>query len=155
MCENVWKCVKIWKLNVWQDSFIYVAWIIDDITHPCMWHDSFICVIWLINMCDIWPIHICVTWLIHICSLNYWWHDWFTSGMPLEGGHVQFSSHFKKENFFVLKNEKTNLKILVENKNVNTYVAWLLWHALIWGAYGVATTSRLLKITGLFCKRAL
>ena len=62
---------KIWKLNVWHDPFIYVAWIIDDMNHSCMWHDSFICVAWLIHMCDIWPIHICVTWLIHISSMNY------------------------------------------------------------------------------------
>jgi len=101
--------------------------------HLC--HDSFICVTWLIHTCGVtqscvgYDSVMCGAWLIHVWVVTHSLacHDSFMRWPP---------------------------------------VTWLLrvysmTHSCVYGMthscvrYGVASISRLLKIIGLFCKRAL
>ena len=71
-----------------------------------------------------------MTWLSHLCDMthSYVWHDSFICVTWLIGGIIRMMQHL--------------------------YV-WDASFICVWQWYGVAATSRLLKIKGLFCKRDL
>jgi len=148
---------------VWHDIFICVAWHIPicDIPHSCVWLDLCICATWLrwhLHMCDlthsyVWPdsgkvsqrreeVRDCVTRLMHMCDLTYAhvWHDsctcvtWLMHMCDITHPYVWRASCMCV----------TWLRYLWHD-------SWLMTH----DAYGVAMISRLIKFTGLFCKRAL
>ena len=152
---------------VWHDTFICVTWLIHicDMTHSYVWHDSFICVTWHIHMCDmthsyVWhDAFICVTWLIHMCGVahSYAWQAVIDKALVKDKDkRVQTA-----EQFLAL------LATVPLHFTPTAPIGLSMWHdsfiSVNWhdpsicvtSAYGVATISRLLKIIGLFCKRAL
>jgi len=114
-----------------------------------MCHDSLMC-----DMCDMADqfvscdgsmrgiSHLNVTWLIHKCHATYRWVMTYMN----ESCHA-FMSHVTYEEVMSCMNESCHT--LVAHKCHATARA----QRVVW--YGVATISRLLKIPGLFCKRAL
>jgi len=130
-------------LHARHDSFICATWFID------MWHDSLICATSLIDMwhdsltCNMsldvgtW-LHakhdsfMCVTWLIHI------WHDSFKCDTTHVSGLMNSP-------------EESRLTKALHMCRPFMYEV----HTDIYICYRVAMTSRLLKMIGLFCKRAL
>jgi len=127
---------------MWHDSFIYVTWLIHicDMTYSYMWHASFIYVTWLIHICDMTHLYmwhdsfIYVTWLIHTYDMthSYMWHDSFIYVTWLSYG---WSIHMCAMILDGILIHMCAMKLSLE--------------------YGVATICRLLKIIGLFCKKAL
>ena len=113
-----------------------------DMTHSYVWHDSFICVTWLNHVCHMTHSYVwrgsfaCVTWLNHICDMthSYVHHDplicatWLIHMCHMTHAHVWLMSRHSRRNGMPPTQ----------------------WHTC-----GVATTSRLLEITGPFCKTAL
>jgi len=94
------------------------------------------CVTGLIQSCHLTQSY--VTWLIHM------WHDSFICDMT--NSYVTWTH--------------SNVTWLIQSCDLtHSYVTWLnhMWHHefIRHATYGVATISRLLKIIGLFCKRAL
>jgi len=129
-------------------SFVCVAWLISvcDWAYSYVWRDSFDCVIWLfiwdvtsygtwLHMCDMTHAYVsddsfkCVTWLISMRDLIYFyvWRDSFHCDMPRYNVWCD--------------------TLLCETRLISKC-------GMIY-CYGVAATSRLLKIIGLFCKRDL
>ena len=140
----------------YKSCYLCVTWFIDvmhvcDMTHLChayVWHDSFICVTWLIHaestiflllraVCDmthsyVWHDScICVTWLMHMCDMAhaYVWHDSFICATWLIHMCDMTHSYVWHDSF-------------IHSQGVSY-------------CYGVTTIGRLLKIIGLFCKRAI
>ena len=138
---------------IWQVSFICLtcrclsAGAACDMTHLYVGHDSSIRVTCIIHMCDV-PISfsrccvwhdllICVTWLIHVCDMTrpYVWHVSFICVTWRYLGAVAVC-------------DMTHLFVWYDSSIRVTCVIHMC-------DYGVAATSRLLKIKGLFCKRDL
>jgi len=123
--ECVMTCATWWLMHVLHDAFMC------DMTCSCVtwlihvWHDLF--------MCDM--SHSCVTWLIwirhHLCDMTYSCVTWLI-GMSHQLCDMTYSCVTE------LISEPATVHWIC---NVRHYV--------------VATISRLLKIIGLFCKRAL
>ena len=138
---------------IFADSFVCV--IFTDSFVCVTFTDSFVCVTftrwvdvnesfiqWLIHMCHI---H-CDTYLIWMC--NSLTHSYVS--YPLTHSYVPYSStHSHMSRSLTLSS--------VWHSRTTSYV----WHTLThndthcFSAYGVITISRLLRIKGLFCKRAL
>jgi len=148
--SHVWHDLSIcgtWPIHMWDIASLVVTW---------LRHDSFLylhqtCVTWLIHMCDMtYPYvghdpFICGTWPIHMWDIislvmseqiegSTWhdsficWCDWFLCGTWL----IFFVRH-------------------------DPFICWT-WLIHMWEINhpcGVAASSRLLQITGLFCKRDL
>ena len=160
-------------LYVCHPSFTSVTWLVHmcDMTHSYVWHDSFICVTWLIHMCDmnhsrVWhDSFICVIWLAHMRGMTHLYvrhgafmcatkthayvrHDSFMCVTQLI--HMCNTTHSCVRQLLKIKRERNlffvraPLQMKTEEKKLR-----------IEGAYGVAASSRLLKVTGLFCKRDL
>jgi len=81
MTHSCIRCNSDWKLHMWQDSLMYVAWSHDacgtwhnkcilDITHLYTCHDAFIHVPWLIHTRAMTHSYM---WMTH----SYTWHDSF------------------------------------------------------------------------------
>jgi len=125
---------KVTDSHVWHDSFIYVTWLI----HICaMTHSDYTTTTALIYLCKMTDSHvwhdsfICLTRLIQICD------TWLIQTIrPLQHSFIGV----------------TWLILCVWHDSFRQYDHYSI-HSFVW--YGVATISRLLKIKGLFCKRAL
>ena len=138
-------------LYVWHDSFVCVTWLIGicDMTQLYAWHVSFVCVTWPVHMRDmtrsyvdvtlsyVWRASlICVTWPFHVCDMNYSSVTW----------HVKY--------IYTCIYIYTRIYIYYAWHDSVISVTQLLYTCQ-WRHYGVTTISRLLKIVGLLCKRAL
>ena len=126
------------------DSFLCVTCLVDmcDMTHSYVWHDSFTCVPWLLHMCDMTPAYslpasfmwrdsfIYVTWLIHTRDMTHScvWHDSFIFVTWLIYMCDMTHSYVWHDSFIC--------------------VTWLM-------AAKIRVCSRIDKIIGLFCHRAL
>ena len=179
-----WRCVYIY-VNVHSHRYTHIRiYTKSNPTpqhpHSYVWHDSFTCVTWLTHMNQHHNIHIHVCDMTH----SHVWHDsliwthpttssfspvssyrllrmpsrWQTSSRVVlllcRGGDKRHhllltSSRWQKNSHELLlilfvgtrRVDRTNLCRRVDRTNAS--------------CYGVATISRLLKIIGLFCKRAL
>jgi len=127
------------------DSFICVTWLIH------MWHDSFICVTWLIHMWH--DSFICVTWLIHMCpTKRVWWSKSAIHDMRMTHSYVWHDTHTSYTGCWF----EMSVSFLRNDCVVaHTYFALVvccsyLTSAVVCCLYGVATVSRIDKITGLF-----
>ena len=166
---HVWHDSSIVLMHVWHDSLPMIAmndWVLDvSFTSAvglfCKCSRSLLpqwmtCAAWLTPMpypygtwlTPEWRIHVwhdSFTWLIHM------WHDSFTQLI-----HVWHVS--SKSDSFICELRITGLLCGKWQETASFFlsVVWLAYFACLFAAcYGVATISRLLKITGLFCKRAL
>jgi len=139
-------------VHTWHDSFTYDTTLsICDMTLFRIWFDSFICK----------DTYFYVIWLFHLCV--------FPSCACLVS--VKQKAQFAQD--CLLTRDRTYTSVtwlkchdLCVNDMTHSFVTWLIhtWHfslhpkcvkSLLEPVYGVATISRLLKISGLFCKRAL
>jgi len=156
-----------------------------DMPHSYVWHASYICVTCLIHMCDmshsyVWHAsYICVTCLIHCVTCLIHMHDDFVTCLircdTCLIHCVTCLIHCVTCLVSMRDNYVTCLLHLYDMAHIST-----AWHAydiymntgrgltssgqsaipktslvMVEHVYGVATISRLLKIIGLFCKRAL
>ena len=122
------------NLYVWHDSFIFMTWL--NHTRVMLNHT---CVAWLNHTCD--PI-ICVTWLNHTCDM--------TQPCPWHDSRITWHDSFTCVTWLIHTYEMTQ-SYSWHDVVLNT--SWLItWQK---SGYGVALVSRLLKIIGLFCRRAL
>ena len=120
------------------------------------WVMSHICVNGLIrmSMSRIWMLHMNVSYLIRMRHVaNEWVLSQINESCRIWMRHNTWMSHVAHERFTSHLNE-----------SCHTYEGLHLWHDTDDGrhvtwfhrlTYGVATISRLLKMIGLFCKRAL
>jgi len=174
--HDTFKCV-IWLIRkydvthsyVWYGAFICVTCRIQmcDMTHSHVWYSAFICVTWRIHMCDMTFSHMrhdsflhATYWIFvymfcasHICvcdmTLSQEWHDSFPCTTPLIHMRamtrcyicVTWPTHISDTNHSYLHHDFFLCATTKHTSQVFTY--------------GVASISRLLKIIGLFCKRAL
>jgi len=164
---------------VGRDSFMFMPWFIHmcdgtriecetEVSGLCMCdHDSFICVARLIHVYGMTLI-ICVPWLIHVWrdhnrghskSIRAWyvWPDSFVCGVWLI--YLCAMTHSCVRCNYDSGHSKS---IRAPNLCHGPFmcVAWLIHlfamtYSCVWRDYSVTTMSRLLKITGLFCERAL
>jgi len=141
-----------WLINTWHDSFIrcrtylYMTWLIHvcGMAHSYVWRVSFMCGTWLIHM---WPdsfisgrTYLYMTWLTHVCDMNssYVWHEKFSQKCVT--ANLQMCCRC--------------CRVLQVCCRIHQRTAWLIFTEMCHG-YGVAPISRLLKMIGLFCKRAV
>jgi len=154
MCDVTYFCVcDMDHFGVWHFC-VCVTWLSVRHDYSCVWRDSFmcdviVCATWIISACDmthfcvgvplacVWhDSFMCVTWLIHVCDMTHScvWRDSF---MCVTGLILCWYNWFQCVAWLV------RVRVFAMNNTCET--TW----------YGVATISRLLKIIGLFCKRAL
>jgi len=124
------------------------------LVHVC---DFFVRMTWLICMCGmnhscVWRgVFMCVTWLIRTCDMTHWQgaasditSDTWMSHVPREW--VMTRWHHTRDRALHPTWLEKHETCVMSHKNESR---------LFFNGYGVAAISRLLKITGLFCKRAL
>jgi len=144
-------------IHMWHDAFIYDMWrLICDMTPSYvtrlihMWHDSFIrdtthSYVPCLLICDLFVFG------VFMCAITQADVTWIQAYLPW--AHLcYFMSHVHHRvwtrNLSTVKTMKKNLISLSGHFSI---LSKLSCHI----EYGVATMSRLLKIVGLFCKRAL
>jgi len=153
-----------------------------NITHSCMWLDSCICVPRLIHMCDItqlyvWHDSFTQVWvsihhtmdscdITHLCMCAmthpYVWHDSIYTGLGIYAPCYGFlrlwvfgcyqcralpsnrRARWHKRSTLIKRDQYSWKETYTYQKKP------ILTHSELW--YGVATSNRLLKITGLFCR---
>jgi len=157
-------------MYVWHDSFICVTWLIH------VWYASFMRGVWKhFAQCSGEMTHSYVAWRIHmwhdvfICDMTYsyvtWrihmWHDVFICDMTYSyvTWHIfewRYSimcgvwGYFAQVRLFSHPRQAIPKRCICTGHDSYIYVTWRI---CTW--YGVAPISRLLKVIGLFCKRAL
>jgi len=124
--------------HMWRDSFVHFAWLIHTcrMTHSYLWHDSFTCVTWLMRIYDMFHSYmrhdsfICATWPINLCDIN---HRGRLRGFVCVWVCVCVCACGR-------------IPVVAHKVASFSSSSWF---------YGVASVSRIDKIVGLFCKRAL
>ena len=148
-----------------RDLWICVPWLIFLILifeHSYSWHVPFIYVKWFIYTCEftywyVWhDLCLYVTWLIHMCDLSTHTHTRTRTHTHTTNTHTQTQTH---------TNSLSHTHIHTSGFSSCVMYIDQIWHEFftcvaldkLWRthSYGVATISRLLKIVGPFCKRAL
>jgi len=148
----------IWTRHEITPRLIYVSFIhVYALTHLCLIYthsliSTYLCAsvrgTWRMYMCCITHPSKCVTWLIHVCSVTHpcVWHNastrvtWLTQVCDV--AHACVSHTWIRQRVW----------------HVQTATHSYVGHSsfiVAFNQYGVASISRLLKIIGLFCKRAL
>ena len=142
----VWNMTHMSHLNMWHDS--YMTSMICDITHTRhnLFVDSFICDMTHMS-------HLYVTWLIcviYICDLTHIWRESYVT-WPIRDTTYALTPLYMRHDSYVSFIYVTWLIYDVNHMWHDSYVTQLI--RSLW--YLVATISRLPKMIGLFCKRAL
>jgi len=150
-CTSVKKFVMlltrfcVCRLTLWDDElFLCVSWIM----HMCVkrphLNDGRFCVCRLTYMCD-------KLISIFVVTLEYVYYDSFINMCAMTYSDVCWLTDMCATTDFHLRHDSWICVLWLIHKYVCHYSFWLV--STHW--YGVAMVSRLLKITGLFCKRAL
>jgi len=165
MCAYVWhdsficemRPVHVWNVRLsclHHDKLIRVTWllicVVRDMTHSYVRCDPF--------MCEMWLTHVCVSWLIHMCDMthSYVGCDLFMSEMWLSCLHHDKLICVTWLLICVVRDMTPHMFRSWHDSMCEVMrEIWLTHLCDMTDSYGVATISRLLKMIGLFCKRAL
>ena len=113
------------------------------------WYKSFVCVSWhrfyKSFIFVTWRIHMCTAWLIHICDMTHLYVRHDTLVVMCDMTHLYLWNYLFICVTWLIHMCDMRLDLFICVTNLTSACT----------EYRVATISRLLKITGLFCRRAL